>query len=134
MAGPARTIALARRKRKILGGGMRQIGILAAAGLLALREQRQLLPQDHLKAQWLSEQLACYPQWFSLVRQPQINLVFFRLTGYPVDRDRLADLLAAQNILINGPDEGIFRFVTHYWTDQQDLERVMAALVALAVG
>lgn len=134
LAGPAQTIALARRKRKILGGGMRQIGILAAAGLLALREQRQLLHKDHEKAQWLADQLALYPQWFTLVRRPQINLVFFRLTGYPVDQDRLAGLLAEQNILINGPDDGIFRLVTHNWTDQQDLERVMAALVSLAVG
>ena len=132
LAGSSRTIALARRKRKILGGGMRQIGILAAAGLLALREHRKLLHQDHQTAKWLADQLSRYPQWFSLIRQPQINMVFFRLTGYPVDQNRLADLLFEQKIRIFDPDDGVFRFVTHYWISQSDLERVMAVLVSLA--
>ena len=132
LAGPAQTITLARRKRKILGGGMRQAGILAAAGLLALRDQRSLLREDHRKAQWLAGQLAACPQWFALIRQPQINLVFFRLTGYPVAADLLADRLAKHQILINGPDEGVFRFATHHWVDQKDLENVIAALRSLA--
>jgi threonine aldolase len=132
LVGPAETIALARRKRKILGGGMRQAGILAAAGLIALREMRLRLQEDHATARWLADQLARRPDWFELVRQPEINMVFFRLTGYPVAENQLADKLAEQRILINGPDEHVFRFVTHYWVTPDDAATVVALLVRLA--
>ncbi len=134
LAGPAPVIGLARRKRKILGGGMRQAGILAAAGLLALQEQRQLLVNDHQLALQLAAALKAYPQWFSLIREPQINMVFFRLTGYPVPAEQLADRLAEKQILINGPDDGIFRLVTHYWINQEKTNRFIDTLIALATG
>ena len=131
LLGPAPVIQLARRKRKILGGGMRQAGILAAAGLVALREHRQLLGQDNAKASWLAQQLIQRPQWFSLVREPKINLLFFRLTGFPVPAGELAGLLARHKILVNGPEEGVFRLATHYWLDQADLEKFITILFRL---
>lgn len=132
LAGPAKTIALARRKRKILGGGMRQAGILAAAGLIALREMRLRLHEDHATARQMADRLAQRPDWFELVRQPEINMVFFRLTGYPVAENLLAERLAGRKILINGPDEHVFRFVTHYWVTPDDVRTVIDQLEQLA--
>jgi len=130
LVGSADMIRIARRKRKILGGGMRQAGILAAAGLLALQEQRERLVEDHEHARWLAEQLNHYPDRFELVRQPSINMVFFRLRNHPVLPDHLADFLARKNILINSHDEGVFRVVTHYWITQEDLEQLVELLVS----
>jgi len=130
LVGSADMIRIARRKRKILGGGMRQAGILAAAGLLALRDQRERLVVDHENARWLAAQLARYPDRFELLRQPSINMVFFRLKNHPVRPDHLADFLAAKNILINSHDEGVFRVVTHYWVTQEDLEQLVELLVS----
>jgi threonine aldolase len=132
LAGSSEVIRLARRKRKILGGGMRQAGILAAAGLIALREMTGRLGEDHRKARWLADQLQARGECFELLRQPEINMVFFRLKKYPLSADELVQHLAARQILVNGPDEGIFRFVTHFWTDLEDLAQVVSCLDSLA--
>ena len=63
LAGPEEVIARARKYRKMLGGGMRQTGILAAAGLLALEEMPRRLPEDHARAKELAEILAASPLW-----------------------------------------------------------------------
>jgi len=71
LAGPKHVIDLARRKRKILGGGMRQAGVLAAAGLLALREMTRRLGEDHQNASYLARKLATLgDKWFKIEREP----------------------------------------------------------------
>ena len=132
LAGSAEMIRLARRKRKILGGGMRQAGILAAAGLIALRDHRERLVVDHENARWLAEQLCRYPDRFELVRQPLINMVFFRLKNFPLPADDLAGYLAENNVLINSHDDGVFRLVTHYWVSREDLENLVALITTIA--
>lgn len=131
LLGPRKTIQLARRKRKILGGGMRQAGILAAAGLIALRDQRRRLSEDHETARFLANRLSQYPDWFQIIRKPQINMVFTQLTGYPVDPDALASHLAERKILINGPEEGVLRLVTHQGVTKAHLEHAVQVLVEL---
>ncbi|MDD2578761.1 MAG: low-specificity L-threonine aldolase [Eubacteriales bacterium] len=128
LVGPAAIINRARRLRKMIGGGMRQTGVLAAPGLIALNEMRLRLSQDHAAARWLADRLAESPQWFELVRPPEINMVFFRLSQYPLDADTLVQYLADRDVLINPPEDGIFRLVTHYWTKPDDLERLIAML------
>lgn len=132
LIGSEKTIALARRKRKILGGGMRQAGVLAAAGLIALRDQRARLKEDHQNASWLAEALMNFPAWFEVIRKPEINMVFCRLTGYPIPADELVAQLAKRHVRINPPEDGIFRFVTHYWVLREDLEKFVNLLIDLA--
>ncbi len=132
LAGPAAVIETARRRRKILGGGLRQAGIMAAAGLISLREMVGRLHEDHFNATWLANQLSSQPGWFHLERTPQINMVFFRLTQYPLSSAELVTQLARRQILINPPEDGIFRIVTHYWVELDDLKRLLTVIVELA--
>ena len=133
LAGPRLVIERARRKRKILGGGMRQAGVLAAAGLLALREMTVRLDQDHQNARHLAQALGGLgDNWFKIERAPQINMVFFRLDHYPVPADRLVHELKQRNILVNAADDGVFRLVCHYWVTTEDLDRLVEILSELA--
>jgi len=133
LAGPKHVIDLARRKRKILGGGMRQAGVLAAAGLLALREMTRRLGEDHQNASYLARKLATLgDKWFKIEREPQINMVFFRIDQYPVPADSLVSTLKQRQILVNGADEGIFRLVCHYWITPQDIDHLLEVLAELA--
>lgn len=134
LAGPRPVIELARRRRKILGGGLRQAGIMAAAGLISLRDMVGRLSEDHANASWLASQLASQPDWFHLERTPQINMVFFRLKKYPLSAAALVEQLTRRQILVNSPDDGVFRLVTHYWVTRADLERLMAVFSELAAG
>jgi threonine aldolase len=131
LIGSAPVISLARRKRKILGGGMRQAGVLAAAGLIALQKMTARLAEDHEKARWLADQLLLRPDSFELISQPAINMVFFKLRHYPLDGQSLVRQLADRNILVNAPEDDIFRIVTHYWVDQSDLDHLVRVLDAL---
>ena len=82
LAGGADAMREARRARKLLGGGMRQAGVLAAAGLLAL-DDRGRLAEDHARAQRLAEAVASLPASFRLVRPPQTNIVLFDTLRHP---------------------------------------------------
>ena len=134
LAGPRETIDLARRKRKILGGGWRQAGILAAAGLISLEQMSKRLDVDHQNAAYLAECLQAFPEWFSIERKPQINMVFFRLTGYPHTADELVERLQQSGILINPADEGVLRWVTHYWINRSHIDQIMQHVVSFAAG
>lgn len=134
LAGTRETIDLARRKRKILGGGWRQAGILAAAGLIALQEMTLRLGEDHQNAAYLAGQLKSFPDWFKIEREPKINMVFFRLTGYPLPADRLVERLHEVGILINPPDDGLLRLVTHYWITRTQIDQLVTVLAAFATN
>lgn len=129
LAGKRDFIEQARRNRKIMGGGMRQAGILAAAGLLALREMTARLTEDHRRARFLAEALATIPGVQIDPSTVDINMVFFTV---PKTRDaetahRVMALLKDQGILANPPEEGVFRFVTHYWIGDQEISRIIEA-------
>jgi len=130
----------ARRARKLLGGGMRQAGILAAAGLVALRDgpagMIERLAEDHANARRLAEGLADLPGIVSAgdIAQPapgrldpgrvRTNFVVFR-----VERDRAAFLeaLAARGVLMVAYPHGQVRAVTHYGISPADVEATIAA-------
>jgi threonine aldolase len=129
LAGPADFIAEARMKRKILGGGMRQAGILAAAGIIALTEHPPYLAEDHRRAKKLAAALAAIPRIETNPDETDINMVYFRFPPAG-DPGRAADITAAfsrRGIRINPPENGVFRFVTHYWIGDRELETLIAA-------
>ena len=132
LAGPRDFIDSARRKRKVMGGGLRQAGILAAAGLIALDEMTERLGEDHENAKELARLLAAIPGVTTDPASVEINMVYFRLkaTGDPaLFAERLVAAMRERNILINPPDKGEYRFVTHYWIDRA---RVQATAKAFA--
>lgn len=129
LAGKKDFIAAARRKRKLMGGGLRQAGILAAAGLIALRDMTGRVADDHRMAKVLAGKLAAVPGVAVDPDSVEINMVFFKVSAVssPAAAARLASLMADRGILINPPEGGAFRFVTHYWIDEERVERIVGA-------
>lgn len=125
LIGSRKFIALARRKRKILGGGMRQVGILAAAGILALQEMPKRLQEDHDNAKYLAAQLKEVKGIEVYEARQQINMVFFRLKEYPMDSAALVQYMAEHGVVINGEDNGMMRFVTHYYVSKDEIDQVV---------
>ncbi len=126
LAGPADFIARARRKRKVMGGGMRQAGILAAAGLIALKDMTKRLHEDHANARLFAELLARIPGLALDPESVDINMVFFAVDPAP-DPERVVRAMAERGILVNPPENGSFRFVTHYWIDAARVETAASA-------
>lgn len=124
LAGSRDQIEVARRLRKMLGGGMRQSGILAAAGIHALERNIDRLAEDHARAQRLAAILARYPQ---LGAGPaRTNMVFMTPKG--IDTRAFLDVLAAQGIAVGGYDT--LRWVTHLDLDDTALTAVAQACEA----
>jgi len=128
-------IKQAHRVRKSLGGGMRQAGILAAAGLIALHEMSKRLHEDHVNARRLAEGLAALPCVDLDLEQVKTNMIFFRLRpDAPMSADAFSERMKTEyNILIMPyPGEtGLLRAVTHYWIKPDDVERVIEAARAV---
>jgi threonine aldolase len=121
-------IERARRLRKMVGGGMRQAGILAAAGKLALTEQVAQLATDHSNAKKLAEGLNDIPGFSVNTEFVQTNIVFAKLAE-SVDIDAIAKELAQQGITIS-PSNPV-RFVTHKDISSQDIDVLLEKLSAL---
>ena len=129
LVGKKKFIDEARLKRKIMGGGMRQAGILAAAGIIALEGQTLRLKEDHARAKKIARELAKIPGILVKTRDVEINMVFFT---WPAAEDekiaaRTVQIFKKHRILINAPERGVFRFVTHYWIGDAEAEAILAA-------
>ena len=121
LAGSQEFIQTAWRSKKLLGGSMRQTGILAAAGLYALEHNVARLAEDHANARRLAEGLAEIPGVQIDVSRVQSNLVFFSINGWPDAGARLE----AQGVRIG--DGNRLRAVTHLDVSSDDVERVLEA-------
>lgn len=120
-------IAEARRNRKMLGGGMRQAGVLAAAGLVALTQMGDRLADDHANARRLAQGMAGLP---GLIPDPvHTNLVFFQLAPeVKLTEAGFVRALEERDVRLLSLGPRRFRAVTHCWIDADDIE---AALVAM---
>ena len=129
LAGKKEFIDEARLKRKILGGGMRQAGILAAAGIVALEGQTSSLAEDHKRAKKIAMELAKIPSIVINPLETEINLVFFTWPPAVDEKTsaRIMETFKKHRIIINPPDKGVFRFVTHYWIGDSEVEAILAA-------
>ena len=125
LVGSKEFIDLARRKRKILGGGMRQAGILAAAGIIALTEMTDRLQEDHDNAAYMAERLTEVEGLEVYKERQQIDMVFFKLKGYPLDSAKLVEYMAENNVIINGEDNGMMRYVTHAYVSREEIDTVI---------
>jgi threonine aldolase len=125
LAGDAAFVARARDARKLLGGGMRQVGVLAAPGLVALRDGRARLVEDHRRARTLAAGLCEAPRASMPGGPPDTNIVIVRVEG--VEPKAVSEGLKARGVLAMpaGPEK--LRFVTHYDVDDADVARAVAA-------
>jgi threonine aldolase len=127
LAGPSDLIEHARVERKRLGGGMRQVGIVAAAGLVALTTMVERLAEDHARARRLAE--AAADRWPDAGLEPasvETNVVLFE----PPDPAGLLAHLMAEGVLATTIAPGVVRFVTHLDIDDADVERVAKAIAS----
>ncbi|MBN2205821.1 MAG: aminotransferase class I/II-fold pyridoxal phosphate-dependent enzyme [Candidatus Aminicenantes bacterium] len=133
LAADTKTIDLARRLRKALGGGMRQVGVIAAPGLIALGEMPARLGQDHARAKRLAAALAGLPGVELDPASVETNII---LIGFAHPRLTIPQFLAAleaRGVLALAVFGGI-RFVTHKDVDDADVERAIEAAGAILKG
>ena len=129
LVGSREFVASARRVRKLLGGGMRQVGILAAAGLISLREMTGRLAEDHANACALAEGLAQLPHIHIDMAKVHTNMIFFDLLPtaprQPADMTRiLKDDYKIQMALGHYGN----RLVTHYWITRENVDFILNAM------
>lgn len=114
----------ARRWRKRIGGGMRQVGVIAAAGLVALDTMVDRLAEDHANARTLAGGLAELEGVSCDLSRVQTNLVYFGLDRMPAPR--FTEECRRRGLLSDWIDAHTMRFVTHYGVDAQDVQRTLA--------
>jgi threonine aldolase len=131
IAGPQPLIEEARRTRKRFGGGMRQAGILAAAGLYALEHHRPHLPDDHAKAQRLAETIDALPTFEIDLDRVETNIVIFEVTSDTADS--VVAALEDEGVLLTPFGPTTLRATTHRDVSMDDVEEA-ASLLKAAFG
>lgn len=126
LCGTKEFIAEARRVRKLLGGGMRQAGIMAAAGVYALSNNVERLAEDHENAKALAKALAC-TSWAAIVPDEVVtNILYFRTPDRNVDE--VVHALEQNGILCGAAGPDVVRFVTHLDVSREDITEVVRIL------
>lgn len=134
LAGPRDLIAQARLYRKRLGGGMRQAGVLAAAGLVALEQTPPKLAEDHANARLLAEGLANLRGVRVEPAVPATNIVIFDIAATGLPAAELSRRLKQRGVLINPISPAALRAVTHYDVSRADCMRALDAIAASLAG
>ncbi len=126
-------IDTARRARKVLGGGMRQAGILAAAGIVALEQMAERLDEDHARAKRLAAGLALLPGL--VVQPPATNILYFQLADdCPLSPEAFLNALENRGVWVMGRGGRAFRAVTHVDVDDEGIDQALAAAEAAVAG
>jgi len=125
ICGSKEFIRKARKGRKLLGGGMRQVGILGACGLLSLQEMTKRLHVDHENAQYLAEKLDQMKEFEVDFSRLHINMVFVKST---IDLQKLAEYLKQQDILIGGYKGAFVRIAVHNDTSKREIDTLLLAI------
>ncbi len=118
----------ARRNRKAVGGGMRQAGVLAAAGIVALEEMVDRLAEDHANARLLAEAIAGMPGLSLDPDTVKSNIIIFEVTTPRLAPKEIAARMKAEGVLINPIEGRGIRIVTHYGIERADVEQAIRAL------
>ncbi len=128
VVGEAGFIQEARRARKVLGGGMRQAGLLAAAAFYSLEHGVPRLQQDHDNARRIAQALAALPGIVIDLDSVQTNIIYFQVCRDDLSAPQLCDRLAQHGIATSARDQTTIRFVTHRDISADDAETVCSAL------
>jgi threonine aldolase len=125
LAGSGEFINRARKHRKLLGGGMRQAGILAAAGIIALEEMTKRLSSDHENAKYMMERLMEIPEISLKPENVQIDMVYFGIKKEDFDAADFTEYLLTNGVKINNDWPLEFRYVTHNDISRDDIDKVI---------
>jgi threonine aldolase len=128
LVGTKKFIARARHLRKMLGGGMRQVGVIAAAGIISLERMTKRLGDDHLRAQKLTEGLRGVKGIVLDPNTPQTNMIYFNLAEHvPFDEKVVCEKMSEAGVLVDWAGPRRFRLVTHYWVDDAGAAKAVEA-------
>jgi len=128
LAGSQKFINRARHVRKMLGGGMRQVGVLAAAGIISLEKMTKRLADDHARAKKLADGLRQVNGVVLDPDSPYTNMIYFNLDDHVKDNaQQVTDKMKAYGVLLDPDNSRRFRLVTHYWIDDEAVEKTVQA-------
>ncbi|MGH7864192.1 MAG: low-specificity L-threonine aldolase [Candidatus Binataceae bacterium] len=134
LCGSREFIRRARRARKMLGGGMRQAGVLAAAGIVALDTMIDRLAEDHQNARALAEGFALVAGINLRPVTRRTNMVVFEIDGEAAGARKFQAEMKEQGVLISARDATSFRAVTHYGISRADVDRAVACAAQAAAA
>lgn len=127
LVGSKEFIVKAHRLRKMLGGGMRQVGVMAAAGLVSLEKMTGRLKQDHARARNLYEGLK-QVSGLRLEAEPSSNMVYFTLADHiKLTENQIIAEMKKHGVMVDWSAPRQFRLVTHYWVDDAGVEKTVKA-------
>lgn len=127
IVGSKEFIKEARKNRQMVGGGMRQAGIMAAAGVVALEKMIDRLKEDHENARTLAEGLVELGMEVEM-ETVQTNIVYFRVPSSMIDAQEFVVKLKEHDVIVNPPRKGRIRMVTHYGITRDDILHALKAL------
>lgn len=128
LVGTTGFISRARHIRKMLGGGMRQAGIVAAAGLISLEKMTKRLAEDHVRAKKLADGLRKISGILVDEGSPYSNMIYFNMNNsIPFDEKILCEKMLKEGVLIDWDNVRRIRLVTHYWIDDDAVEKTISA-------
>jgi threonine aldolase len=119
--------------RKRLGGGMRQAGVLAAAGLISLEEMPKRLGEDHANARRLASRIAEIPGVRLDPKKVQTNIVIFDITETGLTPPELSTMLRSRGVRMNGATSTLMRAVTHFDVTHEDCDEAVEVLSSVLV-
>ncbi len=128
LVGDKKFILKAKKNRKLMGGGLRQVGFLAAAGLISLKEMVNRLNIDHENAKYLANKLDLF-EGINVIRERlDINMVFFTMDDSIIKEEKFISKLLKKGIKINATECGEYRFVTNNDISKDDIDYVLKCI------
>jgi threonine aldolase len=128
LVGTQQFIARARHIRKMLGGGMRQVGVVAAAGIISLEKMTKRLAEDHARAKKLADGLRQVEGLTVDMNSPYTNMVYLNLSeAVTVNAQQITQKMKDFGVLVDPENARRFRLVTHYWIDNAAVEKTISA-------
>ncbi len=128
LVGTNKFIARARHLRKMLGGGMRQVGVLAAAGLISMDTMTSRLRQDHARAKKLADGLNQITGLVLDAGTASTNMIYFNLSkDVKLTDQQIIDQMKTYGVLVDWADKRRFRLVTHFWVDDDGVKKTIKA-------
>ena len=127
LVGTQKFISRARHLRKMLGGGMRQVGIVAAAGIISLEKMTKRLGEDHAQAKKLADGLRQVKGLVVDAGSPSTNMVYMNLSdAVKIDSGQIIERMKKFGVVLDAENARRFRLVTHYWVDDEGVERTIS--------
>ena len=128
LAGTQKFVTRARHFRKMLGGGMRQVGVVAAAGLISLEKMTKRLGDDHARAKKLADGLRRVEGLAVDTNSPYTNMVYLNLSeAVSANAQQISQKMKDLGVLVDPENARRFRLVTHYWIDDSAVEKTISA-------